>query len=64
MSDLSLEQRVARLERLVEELLRRKNPWSEMAGIWKDDPTIHEFQAAIAEHRREVDSRPLEEDSL
>lgn len=33
------------------------NPWLEDAGIWKDDPQWDEYQAAIAEYRREVDER-------
>lgn len=31
------------------------HPWLRDAGIFKDDPTWDEFQAAIAEYRREID---------
>ena len=30
------------------------NPWLDSFGIFKDDPTWDEFQANIAEYRREV----------
>ncbi len=33
------------------------NPWLEDAGIWKQDPQWDEYQAAVAEYRREVDER-------
>lgn len=31
------------------------NPWIDHAGIFKDDPTWDEFQAAVAAFRREMD---------
>lgn len=31
------------------------NPWLRIAGIYKDDPLFDEWQAAIAEYRRERD---------
>jgi hypothetical protein len=30
-----------------------QNPWTAMAGIFKDDPLFDEWQQAIAEYRRE-----------
>ena len=33
------------------------NPWATMAGWLRDDPAFDEWQAAIAEHRQEEDSR-------
>lgn len=57
MTHSNLEQRVERLERLVGALLDKENPWVRLAGIWKDDPQIDEFRAAVEEYRREVDQR-------
>ncbi|MEK8019502.1 MAG: hypothetical protein VSS75_021730 [Candidatus Parabeggiatoa sp.] len=34
-----------------------EHPWLKFAGMFKDDPNWDEFQAAIAEYRREVDAR-------
>ncbi|MGQ0634708.1 MAG: type II toxin-antitoxin system HicB family antitoxin [Planctomycetaceae bacterium] len=34
------------------------NPWLEMAGMLKDDPLFDEWQALIAERRREIDADP------
>ncbi|MDZ7960631.1 MAG: hypothetical protein RMY34_22575 [Aulosira sp. DedQUE10] len=33
----------------------RKNPWLEMAGIFKDDPQFEQMLAAIASYRKELD---------
>jgi hypothetical protein len=35
-----------------------ENPWLRLAGTWKGDPTIDEFQRAVEEYRRKVDSDP------
>lgn len=32
------------------------NPWIRFAGMWKDNPDFDEFQAAIQQHRRELDA--------
>jgi predicted RNase H-like HicB family nuclease len=32
------------------------NPWLKIAGKYKDDPTWDDFQANIAEYRRELDA--------
>ncbi|MFZ4658406.1 MAG: type II toxin-antitoxin system HicB family antitoxin [Caldilineaceae bacterium] len=32
------------------------NPWIKFAGMWKDNPDFDEFQAAIQQHRRELDA--------
>jgi hypothetical protein len=34
------------------------NPWERIQGIFKDDPMFDEWQAAIAEYRRQVDEDP------
>jgi hypothetical protein len=31
------------------------NPWVRLEGVYKDDPLFDEWQAAIAEYRRQVD---------
>jgi predicted RNase H-like HicB family nuclease len=31
------------------------NPWLKVIGMFKDDPTWDDFQASIAEYRRELD---------
>jgi hypothetical protein len=33
-----------------------EHPWLKFAGMFEDDPDWEEFQAAIAEYRREVDA--------
>lgn len=33
-----------------------KNPWLELCGAFADDPTWDDFQANIAEYRRELDA--------
>jgi hypothetical protein len=33
----------------------RKNPWLEMAGIFKDDPQFEQMLAAIESYRQELD---------
>ena len=35
-----------------------KNPWTEWAGMLKDDPYFEEWQQAIAENRRRIDNDP------
>ncbi len=32
------------------------NPWTEFAGMFKDDPHFEEWQNAIAEIRRKIDA--------
>jgi hypothetical protein len=34
------------------------NPWVEFAGMFKDDPGIHEWKKAMAEYRKRVDQDP------
>jgi hypothetical protein len=34
------------------------NPWVRGAGMFRDDPLFDQWQAAIAESRREVDQDP------
>jgi hypothetical protein len=34
------------------------NPWVQGAGMFRDDPLFDQWQAAIAEYRREVDEDP------
>jgi predicted RNase H-like HicB family nuclease len=34
---------------------RSDNPWIRVEGVYKDDPLFDEWQAAIAEYRRQVD---------
>jgi predicted RNase H-like HicB family nuclease len=34
------------------------NPWTEFAGMFKDDPYFDEWQRAIAENRRKIDADP------
>lgn len=41
---------------------QQKNPWLEMAGIFKDDPQFDQMLEAIASYRRELDVE-LETDS-
>ena len=35
-------------------------PWDDVLGMFKDDPLFDEWQAAIAEHRRERDGNDEE----
>jgi hypothetical protein len=37
------------------EVPRTDNPWVRLEGVYKDDPLFDEWQAAIAEYRREAD---------
>jgi hypothetical protein len=41
---------------------QRKNPWLEMAGIFKDDPQFEQMLEAIESYRHELD-RNIENDS-
>lgn len=34
------------------------NPWVEFAGMFKDDPLLPEWKAAMAEYRRQIDAEP------
>ena len=34
------------------------NPWTQFAGMFKDDPLFDEWQAAIAENRQKADADP------
>ncbi len=36
--------------------LQRKNPWREMAGVFKDDPQFDQMLEAIETYRRELDT--------
>lgn len=42
------------------EVPKTDNPWVRLEGIYKDDPLFDEWQAAIAEYRKQAD---LEGDS-
>lgn len=53
MTHPTLEQRVERLEDLVQTLVDKQNPWAQFAGLWKDDPTFDDFLEIIAENRLE-----------
>jgi hypothetical protein len=46
-----LVQEIEELKKAVGE--KKSNPWLAMAGMFKDDPLFDEWQAAIAEYRRE-----------
>jgi hypothetical protein len=35
--------------------LERKNPWLEMAGVFKDDPQFEQMLEAIESYRQEID---------
>lgn len=37
------------------EVPRTDNPWLRIEGVYKDDPLFDEWQAAIAEYRRQKD---------
>ncbi|MCW5853291.1 MAG: hypothetical protein KIT87_24705 [Anaerolineae bacterium] len=37
------------------------NPWLTMAGLFKDDPTWDEFQAAMTDYRRQVDTKTTQQ---
>ena len=51
--------RIAAGARLVQlDVPAADNPWLQMAGIFKDDPTFDEWQEAIAENRRKIDADP------
>lgn len=41
----------------------QKNPWLEMAGIFKDDPQFDQMLKAIETYRQELDAN-VEDDSL
>lgn len=51
MTHPSLEERVERLEDLIQKLVERPNPWADFAGLWKDDPTFDDFLEIVAAHR-------------
>ena len=36
------------------------NPWRELYGSLRDDPTFDDWQAEIADYRRQVDAEPIE----
>jgi hypothetical protein len=42
--------------------LERKNPWLEMAGVFKDDPQFEQMLEAIENYRHELD-KTIEDDS-
>jgi hypothetical protein len=42
--------------------LERKNPWLEMAGVFKDDSQFEQMLEAIEDYRHELD-KTIEEDS-
>lgn len=52
----SLRQEVATLRDQIQKITA--NPWEKIQGIFKDDPMFDEWQAAIAEYRRQVDEDP------
>lgn len=56
MTHPTLEQRIERLEDLVQKLVDDRNPWAQFAGLWKDDPTFDDFREIIAANRREGDA--------
>jgi len=66
--DQSLEERVATLERRVEELHERvasdstatesEHPASAIAGIWKDHPDLDDFKDDMRKYREQVDAKP------
>lgn len=37
------------------EVPKTDNPWARIEGIYKDDPLFDEWQAAIAEYRRQAE---------
>jgi hypothetical protein len=37
------------------EVQRSDSPWVRIEGVYRDDPLFDEWQAAIAEYRRQVD---------
>ena len=39
----------------VETLVSEPNPWTQVAGMFADDPLFDEWQAAIQDYRRRVD---------
>jgi hypothetical protein len=41
--------------------IERKNPWLEMAGVFKDDPQFEQMLAAIENYRHELDNN-IEDD--
>jgi hypothetical protein len=42
-------------ELMVLEVPRTDNPWARIEGVYKDDPLFDDWQAAIAEYRRQAD---------
>ncbi len=38
---------------------KKKNPWMEKFGWFKDDPTFDDFEAEIAAYRKEIDGEIL-----
>jgi hypothetical protein len=42
--------------------IERKNPWLEMAGVFKDDPQFQQMLEAIENYRHELD-KTIEDDS-
>ncbi len=54
-----IDDRLASGTRLVSlQVPARGNPWTEFAGMFKDDPHFDEWQEAIAENRRKADADP------
>jgi hypothetical protein len=45
---------------LVEYREATSNPWLEIAGSLRDDSTFDDWQAEIAEYRRQEDAKPIE----
>ena len=40
------------------EFAEKQNPWTELIGVYKDDPYLVEYKQAIAEYRKQVDEDP------
>jgi hypothetical protein len=51
-------QRLANGARIVSVKVPEEHPWSQLAGMFEDDPLFDEWQRAIAERRREMDNDP------
>src|SRR5690242_7695159 len=53
-----IKSRLADAECVSVEVPTTDNPWLRLEGVYKDDPLFDEWQAAIAEYRRQVDLDP------
>lgn len=55
MSDLLQKSRITSIE--IGQQEKSPDPWLEMAGMWREDPTWDEYQGLIKKHRKRPKAR-------